>query len=86
MRIRRVNEPLREAGVRVVDPETPGLGGPQVNRRRDGSQGPAHVSRGSVRLMVRTGGVVHETTSGRSELGSTAENDVRPVFFLNPLG
>ena len=28
IKIRRVNEPLREAGVRVVDPETPDLGGP----------------------------------------------------------
>ena len=32
--------------MRVVDPVTPGLGGPQVIRRRDGSQGPALASRG----------------------------------------
>ena len=32
--------------MRVVDPVTPGLGGPQVIRRRDGSQGPAHATRG----------------------------------------
>ena len=33
--------------MRVVNPVTPGLGGPQVIRRRDGSQGPAHAFRGS---------------------------------------
>ncbi len=32
--------------MRVVNPVTPGLGGPQVIRRRDGSQGPAFASRG----------------------------------------
>jgi hypothetical protein len=38
-------EPLREAGVRVVVRERP-IRGPRVNRRWDGSQGPAHVSHG----------------------------------------
>jgi hypothetical protein len=50
--------------VRVVDSVTPGLGGPQVIRRRNGSQGPALAERGR----------------------KTAGSEVRPVFFLNPLG
>ena len=33
--------------MRVVNSVTPGLGGPQVIRRRDGSQGPAHAFRGT---------------------------------------
>ena len=32
--------------MRVVDSVTPGLGGPQVIRRRNGSQGPALADRG----------------------------------------
>ena len=34
--------------MRVVDSVTPGLGGPQVIRRRNGSQGPAHAFRGLI--------------------------------------
>ena len=50
--------------MRVVDSATPGLGGPQVIRRWNGSQGPALACRGC----------------------KTAGSEVRPVFFLNPLG
>jgi hypothetical protein len=58
--------------VRVVNPVTSGLGGPQVKRRQNGSQGPAHASRG------RNG--------FRKEMFSPAKSEVRPVFFLNPWG
>ncbi len=50
--------------MRVVNFATPGLGGPQVIRRWNGSQGPALADRGC----------------------KTAKSEVRPVFFLNPLG
>src|SRR5436190_358035 len=39
------HEPLREAGVRGVDPQRPDLGGPQVEPGGDGLHGPAPVLR-----------------------------------------
>ena len=59
--------------MRVVNPATPGLGGPQVIM--------------AVEWLARTGTRFSGGGYG-SESGTVAdwEGEVRPVFFLNPLG
>ncbi len=85
--IRRVNKPLREAGVRVVDPETPDLGGPW-----DPGGGTARKDRHTF-LVGRRASLFDNSSVllsirevERNEPVRAAKDEVRPVFFLNPWG
>ena len=76
--------------MRVVDPVTPGLGGPQVSgggmARKDrhtflvGRQASGSLSFEDARKSIA------EMKSRAGDSIRTAGSEVRPVFFLNPLG
>ena len=72
--------------MRVVDPETPGLGGPQVP-----GGGMARKDRHTFLVGRRGSRLAFGMLSrafGKSSVRTcpTAKDEVRPVFFLNPWG
>jgi hypothetical protein len=75
--------------VRVVNPVTPGLGGPQVKKVA------GWLARTGIRFsgdgwiptfLVERGSQGHRHDEGEWEVIRTAGRELRPVFFLNPLG
>ncbi len=75
--------------MRVVNPVTPGLGGPQVIRRRDGSQGPAHASRGTTGFWLALSMDARKSIAEmRTEQRSRSDREKRSAtsIFPQPFG